>query len=159
MEGGKGERGRAKTMYGNRERFVCRDGRMGRWTGGQQFDGADLVCPARCLAPDSIGSLDDVGEGRAALPDDRSHTRVLLVVLGLELCVLERAGEGNIGVLGVAAHEAEGLCGGERGKKRKRWVERLDLSHSLPLSHARSRALSHSGPLSLFGALKVRVDS
>ena len=97
--------------------------------GGCGFD-SDLVGPAGSLPPDGISGFNNVGERGATLADDRRNAGVLLVILGLEVGVLKGALEGDVGILGVATHEAEGLCARKYSMLRK--VVAMDFTHLAP---------------------------
>ena len=89
------------------------DGADGGAHGAGDAEGSDLVLPSLAAGVDGLDGLHDVGDAGAALAEDAGDAGVLLVLLGLEAGVFDGVLHGDVGELGVLAHEAEGGLGDE----------------------------------------------
>ena len=76
-----------------------------------------LISHFRRLIRHEATALRDVGHRSRRLPQDRGAALVVLVVLGLQVRVLDGTVQGDVGVLRVRAHEAQGLPGDQLLKK------------------------------------------
>ena len=75
----------------------------------------------RHLVRHVAAALRDVGHRRRGLAQDAGAALVVLVVLGLQVRVPQRLREGDVGVLRVAAHEAQGLPRDQLLRAGKEW--------------------------------------